>query len=300
VRSVLYRFPDLAQFEQMIAGVGDSELELGLPSGEAVEDGEWVLAIFELGRGRRATSCAARAAVSPDGGRLLFEPRDWTRLADFAQKQALNPSAPSRLSSNPGPQERGALPDPRQERALPPDARQERGLLSDPRGSSAPPPGMRAGGSTAPPPSPVEVREAALRRESGRPPGEPARVLVVDDDPDIREVVTAMLEAVGLRVMQSESAEDALSRVQNDVVDLLVLDWNLPRMTGLELCRIIRRQPGLSHVPVLFLTANASSQDMVDAFASGADDYVVKPFRAPELGARIFSLLRRGRLLLGG
>jgi two-component system phosphate regulon response regulator PhoB len=277
VRSVLYRFPDLAQFEQMIAGVDDTELELGVPSGEAIEDGEWVLAIFELGRGRRATSCAARAAVSPDGGRLLFEPRDWRRLADFAQKQALNPSAASRSSSDPGP-------------------RPERGSLIEPRGSSAPP----AARVSTPPPSPVEVRDAALRRESGRPPGDPARVLVVDDDPDIREVVTAMLEAVGLRVLQSESAEDALTRVQSEVVDLLVLDWNLPRMTGLDLCRIIRRQPGLSHVPVLFLTANASSQDMVDAFASGADDYVVKPFRAPELGARIFSLLRRGRLLLGG
>jgi two-component system, OmpR family, phosphate regulon response regulator PhoB len=272
VRSVLYRFPDLAQFEQMIAGVGDTELELGVPSGEAIEDGEWVLAIFELGRGRRATSCAARAAVSPDGGRLLFEPRDWRRLADFAQKQALNPSGPSRHASDPG-----ALR------------------------SSAPPAGAREpGGISTPPPSPALVRDAALRRESGRPAGDPARVLVVDDDPDIREVVTAMLEAVGLRVLQSESAEDALARVQSEVVDLLVLDWNLPRMTGLDLCRIIRRQPGLSHVPVLFLTANASSQDMVDAFASGADDYVVKPFRAPELGARIFSLLRRGRLLLGG
>jgi two-component system phosphate regulon response regulator PhoB len=66
-------------------------------------------------------------------------------------------------------------------------------------------------------------------------------------------------------------------------------------MTGIELCRIIRKEADLSALPVLFLTANASSQDMVDAFASGADDYVVKPFRAPELGARIFSLLRRTR-----
>jgi two-component system phosphate regulon response regulator PhoB len=78
--------------------------------------------------------------------------------------------------------------------------------------------------------------------------------------------------------------------------DLLVLDWNLPGMTGIELCRLIRRDPLVSTLPVLFLTAHASSRDVVDAFASGADDYVVKPFRAPELGARIFGLLRRARM----
>lgn len=310
MRSVLYRFPDLAQFEQMIAGMGDAELELGLPSGEAVDDGEWVLAIFELGRGRRATSCAARAAVSPDGARLLFEPRDWGRLADFAQKQALNPSGPVRPSDPAAraPSDPGALREPGVARmtvawrSSTPSAPEASGPNQVPPARESDPfygaPTVRD--TTTPPPSPAEVRDAALRRESGRPSGDPARVLVVDDDQDIREVVTAMLEAVGLRVAQSESAEDALSRVQSEVIDLLVLDWNLPKMTGLELCRIIRRLPGLSHVPVLFLTANASSQDMVDAFASGADDYVVKPFRAPELGARIFSLLRRGRLMLGG
>ena len=66
-------------------------------------------------------------------------------------------------------------------------------------------------------------------------------------------------------------------------------------MTGIELCRLIRAEPTLSTLPVLFLTAHGSSRDIVDAFASGADDYVVKPFRAPELGARIFGLLRRAR-----
>lgn len=122
--------------------------------------------------------------------------------------------------------------------------------------------------------------------------GEGARILVVDDDPDIRDVVAAMLEAVGLAVTTRTSAEEALETVQREEFDLLVFDWNLPKMTGVELCRIIRRDLAIA-LPVLFLTANASSQDMVEAFASGADDYVVKPFRAPELGARIFSLLRR-------
>src|SRR5687767_10295942 len=76
----------------MVLGSGDSELELGVPSGDSVEDGEWVLAIFELGSGRRATSAAARAELAPDGMRLIFEPRDWRRLAEFAQTDARRPS----------------------------------------------------------------------------------------------------------------------------------------------------------------------------------------------------------------
>nr|WP_153823653.1 response regulator [Polyangium spumosum] len=226
----------------MIGSAGDSELELGLPSGESVEDGEWVLAIFDVGPERRATSAAARASIGPEGPLLAFEPRDWRRLSDFAAIEAFH-----RPSSRPPPL-RASQP----EIELPP---------SLPR--SWPPKG-----------------------------GEGAQILVVDDDPDIRDVVSAMLEAVGLVVTTRTSAEEALETVQRERFDLLVLDWNLPKMTGIELCRLIRRELNVS-LPVLFLTANASSQDMVEAFASGADDYVVKPFRAPELGARIFSLLRR-------
>jgi two-component system, OmpR family, phosphate regulon response regulator PhoB len=241
VRSICYRFPDPRQFEQMIGSAGDSELELGIPSGESVEDGEWVLAIFDVGPERRATSAAARGSFGLEGPILAFEPRDWRRLADFAAIEAFH-----RPSSRPPP--RASQP----EIELPP---------SMPR--SWPPRG-----------------------------GEGAHILVVDDDDGIRDVVSAMLEAVGLVVSTATSAEEALAAVQSESFDLLVLDWNLPKMTGIELCRMIRRDLNVA-LPVLFLTANASSQDMVEAFASGADDYVVKPFRAPELGARIFSLLRR-------
>jgi len=119
--------------------------------------------------------------------------------------------------------------------------------------------------------------------------------MIVDDDPDIRDVVAAMLEAVGLVAASVGSAEEALEKVRDEPCDLMVLDWNLPKMTGIDLCRALRSEPSCASMPILFLTANASSQDMVEAFASGADDYVVKPFRAPELGARIFSLLRRSK-----
>ena len=93
MRSVLYRFPDLQQFEQIVCSPEEGDLELGLPAGEVVADGEWVLAIFELGENRRATSAAACASVSPEGARLTFEPRDWRRLAHFAQTEATRPGS---------------------------------------------------------------------------------------------------------------------------------------------------------------------------------------------------------------
>jgi two-component system phosphate regulon response regulator PhoB len=251
VRSVSYRFPDPRQFQQMIGSAGDSELELGLPADEEVEDGEWVLAIFDVGPDGRATSAAARATVAPDGPRLLFEPRDWQRLSDFAQFEAGRPASNPHIWTEA-------------------DAAR---IECEPTLDSNDP--LRVTHAWPPPRS-----------------GSGSRILVVDDDPDIRDVVSAMLEAVGLDVTTRTSAEDALAAVQQASFDLLVLDWHLPKMTGVELCRTIRRELGIT-LPVLFLTANTSSQDMVDAFASGADDYVIKPFRAPELGARIFSLLRR-------
>ncbi len=257
MRSILYRFPDLGEFERTMGSAGDSECELGLPAGEIAEDGEWILAIFELGSIRRATSAAGRAVATPDEAHLVFEPRDWQRLADFARKAAAFAQT---------------LP---------------------------PPPEPPSSSADDMEPSPTTARSPGSVRSSRRPSGLGARVLIVDDDPDIREVVAAMLEAVGLIVVAAASAEEALERVRLEAFDLLVLDWNLPKMTGLDLCRILRKEPDYASLPVLFLTANASSQDMVEAFACGGDDYVVKPFRAPELGARIFSLLRRARASLG-
>jgi len=121
--------------------------------------------------------------------------------------------------------------------------------------------------------------------------GNGARILLVDDDVEVRDVVCAMLEAVGFEIVEAHTGEDGLTALERARVDLVVLDWTLPGMSGLDLCREIRAR--FQKLPVLFLTANATSRDVVDAFAGGADDYVVKPFRAPELGARIFGLLRR-------
>jgi len=118
-----------------------------------------------------------------------------------------------------------------------------------------------------------------------------ARILLVDDDVEVREVVSAMLEAVGFAITAAKSGEEGLRMLEREKFDLVVLDWTLPGMSGLDLCRAVRAR--WAKLPVLFLTANAGTRDVVEAFAGGADDYVVKPFRAPELGARIFGLLRR-------
>jgi two-component system phosphate regulon response regulator PhoB len=262
VRNIVFHFEDSRAFSQALR---DGDQEMLLPPGETVADGEWTLAIFEIGEKRRATAAAARGLHRGVEGEqaLGFERRDWERLTDFADAGSKTMRAAPVSSERPT---QPSLQDPREG---PPSA--------EPRVSSAP-------------------SFAHWKASDPFTQGPAARVLLVDDDQDIREVVGAMLDAVGLTVDAATSAEEALERVRAEKFDLVVLDWNLPGMTGIELCRLIRRDKKLSRLPVLFLTAHASSRDVVEAFASGADDYVVKPFRAPELGARIFGLLRRSRV----
>jgi two-component system phosphate regulon response regulator PhoB len=118
-------------------------------------------------------------------------------------------------------------------------------------------------------------------------------VLVVDDDPDVQEVVTAVLRAKGFVVKSVESAEEALSCVRDTPPRLLLVDWNLPGMSGVDLCRCLRQDESLADTPVVFLTSHSSQEDLLAAFAAGADDFVTKPFRAHELGARMLGLLER-------
>lgn len=272
MRNIVYRFDDLNAFAHVLRG---ADQELGLPPGEKVGDGEWVLAIFEIGTARgRATAAAARGLDR--GGTsfgLAFERRDWERLAEFSEAHSEHVKV-AHASVPLG--ESGSIP-----------------VVID-----EPPPAAKLP-SVRPPPvkrTPSRAAPAGAAPGAFGSPGLHARVMLVDDDRDIRDVVGAMLEAVGLKVDASPSAEDALDRVRKRPPDLVILDWNLPGMTGIELCRVLRRETKLASLPILFLTAHASSRDVVEAFASGADDYVVKPFRAPELGARIFGLLRRTRL----
>ena len=115
-------------------------------------------------------------------------------------------------------------------------------------------------------------------------------VLLVDDEPLIRETVAEALEADGLRVITAADGREALLRFRADPPDLVLLDLMLPQLSGMEVCRILRRE---SAVPIVMLTARDSELDKVVGLELGADDYVTKPFSLRELQARVRSQLRR-------
>jgi two-component system KDP operon response regulator KdpE len=116
------------------------------------------------------------------------------------------------------------------------------------------------------------------------------RVLVVDDEPQIRRVLRSTLAARGYEVQDAPSGEDALIALRQSRFDLVLLDVNMPGMGGLEVCREIRAG---SAVAIIMLTVSDSEEDKVAALDAGADDYVTKPFGMPELLARIRAALRR-------
>src|SRR5262249_27256251 len=101
------------------------------------------------------------------------------------------------------------------------------------------------------------------------------------------------LAAQGLRVTIAPSGEEAEVLVAEDAFDVVILDWMLPGMSGLELCRRLRKREGTQTLPVLMLTARGEEADRVRGLSTGADDYVVKPFSVPEIVARVKALLRR-------
>jgi two-component system KDP operon response regulator KdpE len=116
------------------------------------------------------------------------------------------------------------------------------------------------------------------------------RVLVVDDDPQIRRVLRTTLISQGYEVVDARSGDEALERVRSEKLDLVILDMNMPGMNGIETCRLIRSG---SDIAIIMLTVRDSEADKVEALDAGADDYVTKPFGSPELLARIRAALRR-------
>ena len=119
------------------------------------------------------------------------------------------------------------------------------------------------------------------------------RILVIEDDAAIAELLRYNFEAEGLRPTIAVTGEEAEMQVAEDHFDLIVLDWMLPGLSGIELCRRLRRREATRSVPILMLTARGEEGDRVRGLATGADDYVVKPFSLPEMLARVKALLRR-------
>ncbi|MGA2601351.1 MAG: response regulator transcription factor, partial [Bryobacteraceae bacterium] len=117
-----------------------------------------------------------------------------------------------------------------------------------------------------------------------------ARILVVDDEPQIRRVMRTLLTSHGYIVTDARSGDEALERLRDDKPDLILLDMNMPGMSGLEACRAIRSG---SEAAIIMLTVRNTEPDKVDALDAGADDYITKPFHTRELLARIRAALRR-------
>ena len=116
------------------------------------------------------------------------------------------------------------------------------------------------------------------------------RILVVDDDPQIRRAMKATLTSRGYEVSDSRTGEEALDKLRSETYDLVLLDMNMPGIGGIETCRLIRSS---SDIAIIMLTVNNTEKDKVEALDAGADDYVTKPFSMPELLARIRATLRR-------
>ena len=120
-----------------------------------------------------------------------------------------------------------------------------------------------------------------------------SKILVVEDDPDIAELIRHYLEQAGHMVRRLATGSEVLPRLREDPADLVILDLMLPEVDGLVVCQAMRRDPATSAIPIIMLTARGDEADRVIGLEIGADDYVTKPFSPKELSARVAALLRR-------
>ncbi len=126
------------------------------------------------------------------------------------------------------------------------------------------------------------------------------RVLVVEDEPAQREVLAYNLEAEGFAVSRAENGEEALMLVDETAPDVIVLDWMMPNLSGIEVCRRLKIKSETRQIPIIMLSARSEEVDRVRGLETGADDYVIKPYSVIELMARVRSQLRRVRPAAAG
>jgi two-component system, OmpR family, phosphate regulon response regulator PhoB len=122
---------------------------------------------------------------------------------------------------------------------------------------------------------------------------EKKKILVVDDEPDVTDLVAYNLKARGFHVESLNDATASIAKARQLQPDLIILDIMMPHLSGIQICRILRNDNKLARIPIIFLTAKSEPQDRIEGLESGADDYLAKPFSPKELTLRVESILRR-------
>src|SRR5436189_3052014 len=124
--------------------------------------------------------------------------------------------------------------------------------------------------------------------------GSGKKIMIIEDESDVADLLTLNLRKAGFRTSTAADGASGLQRARDDRPDFLILDLMLPKMSGLEVCRILKSDTATSHIPILMLTAKAEEVDRIIGLEFGADDYVTKPFSPREVGLRVRAILRRG------
>ena len=119
------------------------------------------------------------------------------------------------------------------------------------------------------------------------------KILVVEDEIDIKNLIVYALENKGYDLISTDDGEKAIKLVKENKPNIIILDWMLPSVSGLEVCRTIRRDKTIQHIPIIMLTAKITENDKILGLDSGADDYITKPFSTNELFSRVKAILRR-------
>lgn len=126
------------------------------------------------------------------------------------------------------------------------------------------------------------------------------KILLVEDDANLVELIAYNLEKEGFDVIRTDDGEEAMVLAEEEKPDLVVLDWMIANLSGIEVCRRLRRNAETANLPVVMLTARAEEEDRIRGLETGADDYITKPFSPRELIARVRAVLRRLRPALSG
>jgi DNA-binding response OmpR family regulator len=120
-----------------------------------------------------------------------------------------------------------------------------------------------------------------------------AKILIAEDEPDIRELVAFMLRFAGYEVLSASNGEEAVQTASREIPDLILMDVRMPRMTGYDACRVMKANPDLHDVPVVFLSAKGQESEIQSGLEAGAEEYLLKPFSPDELTNRVRAILAK-------